>query len=213
MLKCKKPTQQRVGSGYTWQQSSATCRVNRIKGFMYGPFSARFWMLRKHINSISFEKFVKGEVPFYSWQCITINMENRDVDLVIPKEKDMEMLLTFLIFELKTTNGEKGTAKQYLGHLPWVKKEKILRKILVGYKKMKWRMKISCIALEKRKTIAELFLEQIIKTYYTFFQKGKIAMTIPDLYKQQDEVFYKILFLPSKKAIQYVISINQDKDL
>ena len=29
----------------------------------------------------------------------------------------------------------------------------------MGYKKMKLRMKISCIALEKRKTVAELFLE------------------------------------------------------
>ena len=57
-----------------------------------------------------------GDIPFYAWQCITLNMETRDVDLVIPNEKDMEMLLKFLIFELKTINGEKGTAKHLLGN-------------------------------------------------------------------------------------------------
>ena len=119
-LKCKKPTQLRSGSDFYYEKSSASCRVLNIRGFMYGPFSARFWMLRKHINSISWEKFVRGEVPFYAWQCITIKMENRDVDLVIPKEKDMDILLKFLIFELKTINGEKGSAKQILGNLPWV---------------------------------------------------------------------------------------------
>ena len=29
--------------------SSASCKVSEIKGFIYGGFSSRFWMLRKHI--------------------------------------------------------------------------------------------------------------------------------------------------------------------
>ena len=31
-------------------QSNASCDVSDIKGFVYGGFSSRFWLLRKHIN-------------------------------------------------------------------------------------------------------------------------------------------------------------------
>ena len=32
-------------------KSKATCRVKDIKSFVFGGFSSRFWMLRKHFNT------------------------------------------------------------------------------------------------------------------------------------------------------------------
>ena len=37
-------------------------------------------------------------------------MSNRDVDLVIRNDSDMEMVLKFLIFNLKTLDGNKNSA-------------------------------------------------------------------------------------------------------
>ena len=34
------------------QASTATCRVSEIQGIIFGGMSSRFWMLRKHINSL-----------------------------------------------------------------------------------------------------------------------------------------------------------------
>lgn len=31
-------------------RSKASCKLSDIRGFIYGGFSSRFWMLRKHIN-------------------------------------------------------------------------------------------------------------------------------------------------------------------
>jgi len=49
-------------------------------------------MLRKHINSVS-QSNQKVEIPFYSWECLTLQLEHRDVDLVIPDEKHMKMII------------------------------------------------------------------------------------------------------------------------
>jgi hypothetical protein len=57
-------------------------------------------------------------------------MKGRDVDLVIPNEKDMEMLITFLVFRLQTIDGVKNTAKPYTGKKPWVEKEAIYSKTI-----------------------------------------------------------------------------------
>ena len=85
-------------------KSSASCKISEIKGFTYGGVSSRFWMLRKHINNMKPDQFKK--VPFYSWNCITIQLEHRDVDLVIRNEYQMKVLLKFLIHSLKTIDGE-----------------------------------------------------------------------------------------------------------
>lgn len=37
-------------------------------------------------------------------------------------------------------------------------------------------------------------------------------MTISDLFRQQEEVFSKVLDLPMKKCINYVVSLNQDEE-
>lgn len=52
------------------KKSSASCKVSDIENILFGGMSSRFWMLRKHINSLDDECF--KSLPFYSWQCITL---------------------------------------------------------------------------------------------------------------------------------------------
>lgn len=54
-------------------------------------------MLRKHINSLEITKISDEDIPFYSWECISLNLRHRDVDLVIKDEKHMEEFLTILV--------------------------------------------------------------------------------------------------------------------
>ena len=72
-------------------------------------------MLRKHFNSMSKNELMY--VPFYSWQCLTLQLYHRDVDLVITDEKDMEHLLMYLIFKIRATNGQRGSADKILDFL------------------------------------------------------------------------------------------------
>ena len=74
--------------------------------------SSRFWMLRKHIISMS-KKDLKN-VPFNSWNCITLQISNRDVDLVIRNDSDMEKFLKFLIYNLKTLDGTRDSASKLI---------------------------------------------------------------------------------------------------
>ena len=52
------------------KESNATCRFSEIEGIIFGGMSSRFWMLRKHINSLDAESLKK--LPFYSWNCVTL---------------------------------------------------------------------------------------------------------------------------------------------
>jgi hypothetical protein len=43
------------------------------------------------MNTLSIEKFKdEKSVPFYQWQCITLQLKHRDVDLVIKEQEDMD---------------------------------------------------------------------------------------------------------------------------
>ena len=53
---------------------------------------------------------VLRELPFYSWQCITIQLTRRDVNLVIPDESNMMDLLTLLISKMNTIDGTRDSA-------------------------------------------------------------------------------------------------------
>ena len=52
--------------------SKASINLSEITGFVYGGISSRFWMLRKHVNSLYIEVGQKLKLPFYSWQCVTL---------------------------------------------------------------------------------------------------------------------------------------------
>ena len=94
----KKP--QLSANKITERQSNASCHVNEIKSFIYGAFSSRFWLLRKQINSTPLFQFKKGKVPFYAWQCITIETKYRMLDLVIKNDEHMVNLLVYLVHNL-----------------------------------------------------------------------------------------------------------------
>ena len=122
-------------------------------------------MLRKHINTVA-QKFQKTEIPFYSWECITIQLRHRDVDLVIPNELHMKMLIQFLVYKLETINGQRGTASRFL-----VNDEvrvKLFDKICFKYTIMKIRNKISYEAFVKNRSLLEHFFITILKSYQNF---------------------------------------------
>jgi len=54
------------------------------------------------------------EIPFYSWNCLTLCLERRDIDLVIKDEYDLKKLLQFLVFKLKTQDGVRDSAVQMI---------------------------------------------------------------------------------------------------
>ena len=89
--------------------SSASCDLANVKGIIFGGISSRFWMLRKHMNSLDPIDYKRHPVPFYSWECLTLQLEHRDVDLVIRNEKDMEDFLIILIDGIKTVDGSRGS--------------------------------------------------------------------------------------------------------
>ena len=71
---------------YKKVKSSASTQISKIKGITYGASSSRFWLLRKHINSMQL-KDIRAGLPFYSWQCLTIFLaEQKQPNLVIKNE-------------------------------------------------------------------------------------------------------------------------------
>lgn len=93
-------------------KSSASCYVSNITGFMIGAQSSRFWMLRKHVNCLS--PVEVNNLPFKSWNFITLQLHHRDVDLVIPDDTQMKVLIKFLVYRLKTVDGVRGSAQSLL---------------------------------------------------------------------------------------------------
>ena len=54
---------------------------------------------------MSNKEFYKEKVPFYSWECITIVIAGREIDLVIKNEACMSVFLKFLVYSMKTVDG------------------------------------------------------------------------------------------------------------
>ena len=52
--------------------------------------------------------------PFFCWECITLQLPHRDVDLVIRDQNQMNNFLKFLIHSMKTIDGKKNTATSIL---------------------------------------------------------------------------------------------------
>ena len=50
--------------------SSSSCDINQIQNIIFGGFSSRFWTYRKQIITMKRSEIIN--LPFYSWQCITI---------------------------------------------------------------------------------------------------------------------------------------------
>lgn len=67
-------------------------------------------------------------MPYYNWQCLSIQLPNRNVDLVIDKESDMDMLLKFMINSLRTVDGQRGTADKILNNIQKEGESEVLKK-------------------------------------------------------------------------------------
>ena len=94
------------------KKSKASCRVADITGFIYGGMSARFWMMRKHINQLQPHDF--DHLPLYAWECISVETSMRTIDLVIHSPNDMVSFITYLIHTLKTIDGQRGSGLKIL---------------------------------------------------------------------------------------------------
>jgi len=57
------------------------------------------------------------KLPFYSWNCLTIQLPHRFVDIVIKNEQHMKLLIKFLVYKMKTIDGNKNTALSLLNHM------------------------------------------------------------------------------------------------
>lgn len=84
----------RIKDRYKFAESSTTCKISDIQGIIFGGFSSRFWIYRKHLCCLDYDILMKDtkkknfrggktELPFYAWQCITLELGERQVDLVI----------------------------------------------------------------------------------------------------------------------------------
>jgi len=49
-------------------------------------------------------------MPFYAWQCITLELEKRNIDLVIKDSNDMMNFIKFLIIKMNTVDGIRNSA-------------------------------------------------------------------------------------------------------
>lgn len=175
---------------FSHQLSMASVSVDDIQDFIFGGTNARFWMFRKHFNSMTREELKMA--PFFNWQCISLNLGQgrRDIDLVISDDKHMDMFLKFLIHNLFTMNGKRDSArklvdlmnnqavdkykrdqkKKFISQSVFQsirqKNEHLLfRKVHLKYLILRVRAKISYMAFERRMTVAELIVYTIKKCY------------------------------------------------
>ena len=55
------------------------------------------------------DKDVGKNLPLFNWECITIQLKRRDLDLVIKNELDMQILIKYLIVQLNTFDSNKNS--------------------------------------------------------------------------------------------------------
>ena len=157
-------------------KSKSSCKVDDITSFVFGGFSSRFWLLRKHVNSMSLKEL--HNLPFFCWECVTLNTQTGSVNIVIKNQKQMTQLLEFLVVKLETIDGNRGTANKYVDHQFKQLKQKdrtscmraqMLEKAYISvfhrFNLLRIRMKISYMALMRQMTVKELFLSTILNTF------------------------------------------------
>ena len=97
-------------------------------------------------------------MPFYAWECITIQTKKGQVDLVIKDLNAIDDLIKYLVYKMKTIDGNVGTSSNLIKDMSAERIDELNRKTIMKYKILKFRMKISYIAFEKNITVKELFL-------------------------------------------------------
>ena len=90
------------------KKSMYSCYLHEIQGFIVGGVCSRFWLLRKHVNMMTPQEI--EQIPFYSWECITILLDEHQIHLVISHEEMMDLFIKFLIHTTNTVDGQKNSA-------------------------------------------------------------------------------------------------------
>lgn len=49
-------------------------------------------------------------MPFFAWQCLSLKLNHRDVDLVIKNQKEQNNLVKYLLYNLNTIDGNVNSA-------------------------------------------------------------------------------------------------------
>tara|TARA_B110000285_G_scaffold78402_1_gene90278 strand:+ start:1132 stop:1653 length:522 start_codon:yes stop_codon:yes gene_type:complete len=156
------------------------------------------------------------QLPFHSWNCITIKSGRRDIDLVIKNEKHMVELQKFLIYSLNTLNGIRNSAGPLLQEMTeseitklksitkqvvlsaaqvhkinQINEAKVFGEICKKYKILTIRAKISFMALAKGMTIQETFLLSIWQVYNEYLFSG--VLPIDPKLVEIDEIYKSII--------------------
>jgi len=58
-----------------------------------------------------------GKLPFNTWNCISLQLKGRNINLVIHNENDMRKFIFLLIYKMKTVDGNKNSACKILNTL------------------------------------------------------------------------------------------------
>ena len=146
-------------------------------------------------------------MPYYIWQCLTIELKDRDVDLIIMNDRDMIAIISLLIWKINTINGVAGTSHELTDFMSLDRKQELFSSVLMKYKILKARMKISFSAFQRDITIKELFYRQIVNTFQVFYAKDLIPMSLLDIYQQQESVFEEVLSLKTIDCIYYIMAM------
>ena len=126
-------------------------------------------------------------VPFKSWECISLQLGNRDIDLVIPNQNDMDDLIAVVVKNMNTVDGNQGSAQVIEKQINKLKKKhneqhhrhdydddielnlmsdkerfQLIKTTCFKYKIMRLRGKISYHAFCKNQTIPELIMTQVL---------------------------------------------------
>lgn len=95
-------------------RSSASHRIDDIKVITFGGMSSRFWVLRKHISYMPKGYLTSRSMPFFAWQCISLTLSHREVDIVIKEEKDQNNFVKYILYKMRTIDGRAGSADKIL---------------------------------------------------------------------------------------------------
>ena len=214
---------------YNLKVSTASFKISEIKSIIYGGKSSRFWILRKHLNSIKKKEFQDEKVPFFAWQCVTLVLPHREVDLVIENESMMTKFLQMLIFCMNTCDLNKDSAtlvkqalykqwkRDYLTknkNDPRVSEKQTIRKkidhqvmvqTILKVKILRIRMKISYHAFMRNITIFELFLKQITTTHKAFNGRNQLLIDNQDVILEFQDTLKSSDF---GGCLQKIIKIN-----
>ena len=86
-------------------------KAEDINGFIFGGFSSRFWLMQNYINMQPKDSLRSSML---CWNMISISFKTKRefINLIVPKENDMNMLIQYLLELIYETNAKKRIEEQ-----------------------------------------------------------------------------------------------------